>query len=72
MKDRASVPRKELYHLPPSENLKFDSFLDLMLNDSKLPKPQIKEEIKSYVQALETNYNDTIRSLKEKNEKLLK
>jgi len=43
-----------------------------MLNDSKLPKPQIKEEIKSYVQALETNYNDTIRSLKEKNEKLLR
>jgi len=33
---------------------------------------QIKEEVVKYVQALETNYTDSIRLLKEKNEKLVK
>lgn len=31
---------------------------------------EAKEEIKKYVQALETNYTDAIRALKEKNDKL--
>lgn len=32
----------------------------------------MKEEIKSYVKALETNYNDTIRDLKASNERLVR
>ena len=37
-----------------------------------MPKSETKFEILNYVQALETNYNDTIREEKAKNEKLRK
>ena len=33
---------------------------------------EIKEEIKSYVKVVETNYNETIKDLKIQNERLLK
>lgn len=47
--------------------------MDLLLGDSvKLSKPEVKHELKTFVQALETNYTDLIRGLKEKNEKLLR
>jgi len=42
------------------------------LKEAHLPIDQVKDEIKKYMQAIETNYNDAIRVLKEKNEKLAK
>lgn len=58
------------YTLPATENPKFSSFLDIILLEAQLTQEKQKEEIQHYVQALETNYNDKIRLLKEKNEKL--
>lgn len=52
--------------------MKFDTFLDMVVVQSSLKKEQIKDEIAKYVKAMETNYNDTIRVLKEKSEKLLR
>ena len=46
-----------------TENLKFSKFLDLLFK-SKMTKDDIKEEIAKYVQALETNYTETIKELK--------
>lgn len=57
------------YRNIPSENLKFQQFIDLIF-ESKMPKDDIKFEIINYVQALETNYNDTIKEQKIKNERL--
>lgn len=42
-----------------TENIKFSKFLELVFK-SKMTKEDIKEEITKYVQALETNYTDTI------------
>lgn len=47
----------------PTENMKFEKFIDLIFL-SKMSYEDIKEEIKKYVQALETNYTDSIRDLK--------
>lgn len=47
----------------PTENIKFEKFLDLLYR-SKMQKEEIKEEIKSYVKVVETNYCDTIRDLR--------
>jgi len=46
-----------------TENIKFTKFLDLLFK-SKMTKDDIKDEIAKYVQALETNYNDTIKELR--------
>lgn len=46
-----------------TENIKFTKFLDLIFK-SKMTKDDIKDEIAKYVQALETNYNDSIKELK--------
>lgn len=43
--------------------MKFSKFLELLFK-SKMTKDDIKDEIAKYVQALETNYNDTIKELK--------
>jgi len=43
----------------------------VILSDNyKLGKEDIKLEIKKFVQAIETNYTDALRVLKDKNEKL--
>jgi len=55
-------PQSRYRHIP-TENLKFQKFIDLIFQ-SKMEKDDIKREISSYVQALETNYNDSIRDLK--------
>lgn len=47
----------------PTENLKFNQFLDIMFS-SGMAKQDIRSEIQSYVQVLETNYTDMIRDLK--------
>lgn len=51
------------YRFIPTENAKFRQFLDLMLK-SKMTKDEITSEITKYVQALETNYMETIKELK--------
>jgi len=47
----------------PTENMKFSKFLDLIFN-SKMQKDDIKGEITKYVQALESNYMETIKELR--------
>lgn len=47
----------------PTENAKFTKFLDLILS-SKMSKDDVKEEIIKYVQALETNYTETFKELR--------
>lgn len=56
-------PNSRYAHIP-TENLKFQKFIEL-IHKSKMSKEDIKEEIMKYVQALETNYMDTISDLKE-------
>jgi L-cysteine desulfidase len=51
------------YRFIPTENAKFQKFLELMLK-SKMTKDDMQAEITKYVQALETNYMDTIKDLK--------
>ena len=43
----------------PSENIKFQQFIDALF-DSKMSKDDIKDEIIKYVSVLETNYNSKI------------
>eukprot|EP00347_Sterkiella_histriomuscorum_P006958 403350786 len=59
------------YAFIPTENIKFEKFVDLLYK-SKMTKEEIKTEVKSYVKVVETNYNDTIKELRIQNEKLLK
>ena len=51
------------YKAIPSENLKFQQFSDLLFN-CRMSKEDIKFEIISYVQTLETSLNDTINEFK--------
>lgn len=51
------------YRFIPTENLKFQKFMDLIFT-SKMTSDEQKEEIVKYVQLLETNYNQTIRDLR--------
>ena len=51
-----------------TENIKFSKFLELIFK-SKMTKEDIKEEITKYVQALETNYTDTIKDIKNQTER---
>ena len=45
--------------------------MDLIFN-SKMNNDEIKNEVKLFVQALETNYNDIIRDLKDSNDGLMR
>jgi hypothetical protein len=47
----------------PTENAKFGKFLELIFN-SKMSKEDMREEILKYVQALETNYTDTLKEMR--------
>ena len=47
----------------PTENLKFNQFLDILFS-SGMTKNEIKTETKGYLQVLETNYTDKIRDMK--------
>lgn len=51
------------YRFIPTENAKFSKFLELIFK-SKMTKEDIRDEITKYVQALETNYTDTIKELR--------
>jgi hypothetical protein len=52
------------YRFLPTENAKFSKFLELIFN-SKMQRDDIREEISKYVQALETNYTETIKELRQ-------
>lgn len=56
------------YRVIPTDNQKFQRFIDLLFA-SKMQRDEIKEEVVKYVQLLETNYNATIRELKQTMEK---
>jgi len=60
-------PSPSRYHrgLIPTENLRFDQFLEVVFN-SPMKNDEIKEEIRDYVLVLETNYMDTISEIKQK------
>lgn len=51
------------YRNIPTENIKFQKFIDLIMK-SQMTQDEIKEEIMKYVQTLETSYTDSIRELK--------
>ena len=53
----------------PTENLKFNQFLDILFS-SGMTKSEIKTETHGYVQVLETNYTDKIREIKQETERL--
>ena len=55
-------PTSKYRHIA-TENIKFGKFLELIFK-SKMKLDEVKEEIQKYVQALETNYTDTIKELK--------
>lgn len=52
------------YRFIPTENVKFSKFMDLIMS-SKMAKEDIKQEIIKYVQLLETNYNASIKDLRQ-------
>ena len=49
--------------------MKFQQFIDLLF-ESNMNKEEMKFEILNYTQALETNYNDTIKNLQIRNERM--
>lgn len=57
------------YRNIPTENMKFQQFIDLLF-ESNMNKEEMKFEILNYTQALETNYNDTIKNLQIRNERM--
>ena len=64
-KDRgASKSPVSHYRFLPTENAKFSKFLELIFN-SKMQRDDIRDEISKYVQALETNYTETIKELRQ-------
>lgn len=50
------------YSKIPTENLKFEQFLEVIFG-SKMKNSDIRHEVKEYVSVLETNYNDKIKDL---------
>ena len=55
----------------PTENLKFNQFLEILFN-SQMTQMEIKNETKDYVQVLETNYTDKIRELRSQVDRMKK
>lgn len=51
------------YRFMPTENAKFGKFLELLFK-SKMSADDVQAEIAKYVQALETNYMETIKELR--------
>jgi len=47
----------------PTKNVKFEKFVELMFASGMVPE-KINDEVVKYVQALETNYCETIKDLK--------
>lgn len=47
----------------PTENLKFNQFLDILFS-SRMTRDEIKDEACTYVQVLETNYTDKLTQLR--------
>jgi len=51
-----------------TQNKKFEIFLEAIFK-SKMPAVEVKDHIIKYVQALETNYTEAVRDLKDAVEK---
>jgi hypothetical protein len=51
-----------------TQNKKFEIFLEAIFK-SKMPAVEVKDHIIKYVQALETNYTEAVRDLKDAIEK---
>ena len=64
-------PGESRYRRIPSENVKFQQFIDLIF-ESRMPKDGIKFEILQFVQALETNLNEAIRDERQRCERIKK
>jgi len=65
----AGLVNQSRYRNIPTENIKFQQFIDLIF-DSQMDKEEIKFQILNYNQSLETNYNETIKSVQIRNERL--
>jgi len=62
-KSPAVTTRGSTYGALPTKNIKFEKFIELMFTSGMDPN-SIQSETVKYVQALETNYTETIRYLK--------
>ena len=51
----------------PTENIKFHKFIDILFASTKMTMDDKKDQIKLYVTALETRYNELIQEAKSKN-----
>lgn len=71
VKSSASMISRYASVVPISENIKFNQFIDALFG-SKMTNDDIKQEIKAFVEVLETNYNETISDLKLQIERLQK
>jgi len=58
-----SHTQRSTYLNLPTKNVKFEKFTELMFA-SGMHNEKIQEEVVKYVQALETNYCETIKDLK--------
>ena len=65
----STLMQQSRYANIPTENLKFRAFIDALFQ-SKMTQYDVKEEVKGYVSALETNYTDTIKDLRAQMETL--
>lgn len=61
-RSKSNVHASRYAHIA-TENLKFEAFMEALFA-SKMTREDVKDEVKAYVQVLETNYTDTIRELK--------
>ena len=57
------VDRRSNYQRVPTENVKFEKFIELLFK-SRIQSEDIKLQIVKYVQALETNYMEIVQELK--------
>lgn len=60
-----TASQRSTYSVVPSKNLKFERFLTELFKSTK-PAKEVKDEIIKYVQAMETNYIELIRGLRDK------
>jgi len=60
-----TASQRSTYSIVPSKNLKFERFLTELFKSTK-PAKEVKDEIIKYVQAMETNYIELIRGLRDK------
>ena len=60
MSNAAGATSRYRQGMIPTENLKFNQFLEILFN-SQMTQGEIQSETRDYVSVLETNYTDKIR-----------